>query len=387
MPPVINLGRIVNNISGISGVTAGGNAIINLPTNQRYHRLVLQCGAVNYTGGTALPAVNITGTGINATITPTIVNGVVTAAVVVAAGTGYVVGDTFNFVDATGTGVVLRVATVSSGAMATIGVTSGGSASPIDPRTLLSSIKLLVNGVNMRDISPDSILRISNANNLYSRLGEFAIYFTAPWRNVNQANELTSWDLFGQSTFQVQFGISSSVSSPYLVGLMEFDYQRNVQTDGAGKTVPMLQPVAQHQFSFPIVAGRNDINTLPYSFPISRMWLLGSTAAQLTQIAVLQDSNRVFEALLSPQNQLAQMYEEYGFQFGRPDYINQNGTVANVKSNILAPFYFDAAFISDPDQRWFKALKVQNQMILQVYSAIAQTLTVVIESLPGQYTS
>lgn len=209
--------------------------------------------------------------------------------------------------------------------------------------------------------------------------GELPIYFTAPWRNVNAANEVTSWDLAGQATFSIQFTIASTVTSPSLVGVEEFDYARNLLPDGT----PFLQPTAQHEFGFPVVVGRNDINTLPIDFPISRMWIKGSTAGQVTQLEVFQDGNKPMEASLE---QLLEGYSDYGYQFGQPNYVNQTWATANaLKSAYTQPAYFDAAFISDPDQRWGKALSVEKSLILRIYSAIAQQITVVMETLPGAF--
>lgn len=388
MPTVANKGRLLNFINGITGVAAGGQAVVNMPCNQRNHRLIFQCAAVNYTGGTALAVTALTGAGIGATVTPTVVNGVVTAIAVVAGGSGWVVGNTFTFTDATGTGFVGTVATVTGGppgALATATVTVGGTASAVDPATFLTGIKLLVNGVNMRDINPVDILKISMANGYFPRLGELPLFFTAPWRNVNQQNEISSWDLFGQSTFQIQLAISSTVSSPSLSGVQEFDYQRNAMPGAKGEMVPFLQPVAQHSFTWPIVAGRNDINTLPFSYPISRMFFQGSTPGNITQVEIYQDNNKVLEATLE---QLIQSYGEYGFYFGQPNYLNQSYSGSNVlKAAFASPRAYDAAFISDPDQRPWKALSCANSLVVRIYSAVAQSLTIVQETLPGSFQS
>lgn len=385
-----NKGRLINFVNGITGVASAANAVVNMPVNQRYHRITFQCAAVNYTGGTSLAVTKITSSaGAAATITPTIVNGVVTGGTITAGGTGWTVGDTFTFTDATGTGFIGTVATVTGGppgAIATFTVTSGGTASPIEASKMLTALKLLVNGVVIRDIVPDLIQRINIANGLFPSLGQLTCYFTAPWRNVNQQNEVTSWDLFGQSTFQIQATISATVVNPSLTAEQEFDYLRNVRpnpADGGKTTVPFLQPEAQHSFTWPIVSGRNDINTLPFAFPITRMWLLGSTPGNISQTEVFQDGNKPFEALLA---QGLQMYEDYGFQFGQPNYINQTRPTSNtLLAAYTAPVYFDTAFISDPDQRWWKALKCQNSMILRVFSNIAQALTIVQETLPGSF--
>jgi hypothetical protein len=384
--PVVNRGRLINFINGITGVSTGGNAVVNMPVNQRYHRNILQCVAINYTGGTGLAVTKITGSGTGATVTPTIVNGVVTGVTVVAGGSGWNVGDTFTFADATGTGFVGTVATVTGGppgALATATVTVGGTPSPISVASLIIGCKQIVNGVNMRDINPNFITMISQANGVNPELGQLSLEYSSPWFNVNQQNEATSWDTFGQSTFQIQLQISPNVQSPGIVGISEFDYLRNVRPGANGASVPFLNPVSQHSFTWPIVAGRNDINQLPFSYPIERLWLLGSTPGNITQVEVYQDGNKIAEMTLQ---QMRQAYDENGFQFGRANWFNVTYPTSNtLKGQFEPPVYFDAAFISDPDQRWWKALACENSFVLRVYSAVAQNLTIVQEMLPGAF--
>src|SRR4051812_14998015 len=118
---VQNYGRIIQEINGINGVSANGNAVINMDVNKRYHRNVLQTSAINYTGGTGLATVKITGAGNNnLTVTPTVVNGVITAVAVVAGGTGYTTGDTITITDATGSGFVGTVTAGGGGGCARV---------------------------------------------------------------------------------------------------------------------------------------------------------------------------------------------------------------------------------------------------------------------------
>lgn len=395
--PVSNKGRLINFVNGITGVTPGGNAVVNLPTNCRYHRNIFECSAVNYggtgatgtgafTGTLTAVATTSSGAGTGATVTLTVVNGAVTAAVLVAAGSGYAANDKLYPVDSTGTGAVINIATVSSGAVATIALTSGGTPSPINPVNFLTGVREMVNGVNMRDILPVNIMGIAQANGVMfnSALGELALNYTEPWRNVNNHNEVNSWDLFGQNTFQIQLQISPNVVSPGVIGISEFDFLRNVNVVGSN-LVPFLQPVAQHQFSYNGIAGRNDINTLPFSFPIARIWIYGATPGQITQVEIYQDNNKVFEATVP---QMKQAYQPYGFQFGTANYFNQTfAGSAVLKAGYNPVTYFDAAFISDPDQRIYKALQCANSFIVRVYSAVAQTITIVMETLPGSFAS
>lgn len=400
--PSLNRGRLINSINGINGINAGGAAVVNLPVNQRYHRNVYQCTAVNYTGGSsagvlfsgtisAAPAVAITGAGTAATLDVTIVNGQITAAIPHsgAAGSGYAVNDKLTFVDATGQGGVLNVATVSSGALATLTVASGGIPSPISPVVFFSAVYEIVNGINMRDIAPADILNTIAANGIATRLGQLSLYYTEPFFNVNQQNEILSWDMFGQSTFTHKLNVAPGLVSPGLTGVSEFDYLRNVRPGSGGNgQVPFLQPVSKHTYGFNVVSGINRINTLPFDYPIRRLWISAATAGTISGLIVYQDSNKVFEVYTAAQMQ--EMYEDYNFQFGRANYFNQtySNTATNVLKTQFNPVgYYDMAYISDPDQRIYKALSCDNSFVLQVTSTAAQAINVTMEVLPGAYAS
>jgi hypothetical protein len=302
---VQNRGRLINFISGITGVASAGQALVNLPVNQRYHRIILN--------------------------------------------------------------------------------TTSGATVVDDVNDVIDSIKLIVNGVAVRDIAPADIIRLAQAQGYLPRLGELPILFTEPFGpNVNEPPDVTSWDLFGQSSFQLQIGLKT-VTTPGITGIMEFDYMRNLRPTSQGPQ-PFLQPVAHHSFSQPIVTGRNDINTLPYNFPIRRLWLRGSTADNISQVEVYQDGNKVFEAT---KGQLRDAYRPYGFKFSQLDLIGfQNATGPAdlaIDADLQPLAFFDVAFLSDPDSRYWKALKVGQNLILRVTSDSAQTLTTVMETFPGSF--
>jgi hypothetical protein len=195
-------------------------------------------------------------------------------------------------------------------------------------------------------------------------------------------NEITSWDLFGQSTFSLQGTIPGTVSLPSLIGAQEFDNSRNLRPTSKG-LIPFLQPVAQHEYTFNVVAGTNLINTIPFDYPIRRIWIKGSTPLSITQLEVDQDSNKVMEATYS---EMRKMYEDYGFQFGKPNWFNTTTTPAFLAA-YQTPTYFDFAYISDPDRRLQKALTCENSLVLRITSSVAQSVTIVMEYMPGQYAS
>jgi hypothetical protein len=388
---VTNRGRQINFLTGITGVAAGGQAVINMPVNLRLHRIKLQCTGIYYS------APVLTGTVLAAgAITATVVNGVITALTIVTSAITQANGTyPITFTDPTGTGAAGTYTVVSDVITGTT-LTSGGTVGPVPPAVFLNSVQHSVNGVIMRDIAPADILAIQNAQSLASdaylpRPGELPIYFTEPWRNINQNNEITSWDLFGQSTYQIKFGISTAMTSPGLVGTYEFDFQRNLRPQtvkGVTTQVPFLQVVRQHTFNIVLPSGRFDINYLPIDFPISRMWLSETGPGSIQQVELYQDKNKILEATAE---QITENYGDYGIRVGLANTTYTTTLAANALTGqpagtFTSPLnYYDAAYIADPDQRIGKALQIANEMILRVYSVAPATLKVVIESLPGAY--
>lgn len=455
----VNLGRLVNFLSGFQGVAAGSVATINPPVNQRFHRLLLNCAAVtSYSASPQLVLMTLKGIIIPQSMTPVLTftntSGVLSSPVFgtnsvgaadatgagLPAGTWTPTGGTagFSFIlDPTGTGQGVTVTTASSIAT-TVTMTTGYTTTtngPISPSTFITSLRLLVNGVVIRDITPAQILQIQAASGYIPQMGCLPIWFTEPLRNMLRDNELTSWDLAGQSTFQLQIGVASGLTSPTLTGSMEFDFNRNARpvknatqlasaiaagllpagtTLASSPRVPFLQPVAQHAFGVPISAGRYDITTLPWNNPQTRLWLSGSIPGNIYQVEVMCDGTMIYQATAS------QMYElaaQYGFQLGNASSSPTTGGGGGVASSstvwngtailnqaptttpngflqALQPllgtqpnsgFPLDGAVIFDPDQRPWKACRTKQSFILRVYSNVAQNLTVLQETLPGAF--
>jgi hypothetical protein len=369
-----NKGRLVNFVTGIQGVSTGGTAVINFPTNARYHRVNFQVTGIAYNidGLMTIKApasANLTG----AVLTPVVTAGVLTGVTITNAGTGGTNGSYAAVItDNNGTGAAATI-TVSGNSITAVNVTNGGVVGPVDPSYALVANKISVNGIVLRDITPASAIAIAKANGVLPVKGQYTVYFTEPWRNHLQQRTALSWDLFGQSTFQMQIQISPNISSVGLNGVYEFDYQRNVAgVDAKGNPVYFLNPTSQHQFNITCAGGRNDINTIPFSYPISRIWISGATAGNITQVEVYQDNNKVVEATTA---QLIQILADYGFAVETSE-VFPTGTIA-------APF--DAALVFDITGNSQDALRVLNALNLRVYSNISQNITFIVESLPGAY--
>lgn len=384
-----NKSRIIQLLTGITGVASPGNAIVNIPTNQRYHRIVLQCTAVNYTAPVA--AMPSAAGGTPATFTVTVVNRAISAIAIATAGSGQTPG-TYNMVitDPTGVGAAATVVVAGGGTVtATPTVTNPGIASPINPVDMLDVLQQQVNGVMIRDVTPDQIMRNVQGTGYDPQLGELPLYYTNPQRNMLQQNEVTSWDMFGQSTFQIRFGIKPNLLSPGITGIMEFDYMRNVMDGADGKPIPFLQPVSKHAFTFPLNVGENVLTTLPIAYPIIRLWFLcrdnntGAIISAIDYVSIYQDNNKVLEGTKRQVNQAA---NEYGFVFGEADWLNTTYPTSDVlKRAYNAPSYYETAYFADIDQRWWKALKVLNQLQVRVTVSQACQLTILQETMPGAY--
>lgn len=380
---LINFGRQRDFISGINGVASGGNVQINMDCDRRYHRLLFQFTAVNFTGGTNLPTTNITGTGTGLTVDVTVnANGTVNTIIPHSgsAGTGYVTGNTITFTDATGTGFVGTV-TASSGAVTAIAITVNGTPSAIAPGTAASTVKLLVNGINVADLTAQQEINRALFNKTTIGAGQLPIFFSEPWRTLTRWPEITSWDMAGQRTFQVQIQLNGNLTSPGITGVMEFDYIRNTVAGAvdaisfqaalaAGKApAQMLNIISRHAFTFQVNAGLNLINTIPFDWPILRMHMSGLVANQINQFELDQDSNKAEVGFIGVQNagsqldQLKEFLAEDGFQNG----------------------IFDYSFVADVTQRIQDALKVAAAMKLKVYMLQNTSLTIIQERLQNQY--
>jgi hypothetical protein len=308
MPIILNnRGRLVDQINGINGVAVGGTASVNLPVNQRYHRITLFCTD----GGVAVAAASV-----------------------------------------------------------------------------ITNVRILVNGVVIRDLATTDLMKLCFLNGYIPRLGELPLFFTEPFLTggqINEPSDVTAWDMFGQSTFQIQLTISGSATTPAVTGWSEFDFIENaVDKDG----VKVLQIVSQKSFSYPTAAAQNTITTQPINFPIRRI-LMRVGAGTITQIQAKQDGNIVanFQTL----EQMKQAYRQYGFKFQQEDFIQfQNATgpaALSVYPTLETPSYFGGALIFDVDARLWKDLKVAQNLLLYITTSNATTLTLVQESVPRAYAS
>lgn len=386
----LNFGRQIQIIPGIQGVTAGGQAQVQLNPNRRIFRTNFQCTGIAYVAPVlTLPA--SAGASVQPTFNVTVTAGQISAVTINSStATGatdgtytLVVTDNITVVGVNGPetlnnsyGAVIT-ATVATAVVTGVTLVSGGTVSAVPVEIFFNGqILQTVGGVNMRDLSATQIKSAAYADDDTQawQLGQLTIDYVQASRRFTPQPEVTVWDLWGQSVMQLQMPITSGVTAPGLVGVYEFDQDaslRNFAVSGTGATatqVPILQPIAQHSQTFPVPAGTSlfSITTVPFliapnvPLPILSLYLQESDPGHITQIEIDQDGNKIVQLTKA---QIQQMYAEYGF---------------NV--NI-----FGGMFRPDINRRISQALRCQQNLVIYVASSTSQNITIIRETLPGAY--
>lgn len=395
-----NRGQLIQPIAGISGVGAGGVAQATLGVGKRFKRLVFQTSAVNYTGGVARTPVNIVsatpGVPGTATIRLNVTNGVVTSVTLVTGNSAsYTVGDTLTVPDPTGTGLILTVATVAGGALATFTITNSGTASPCSPAFFFGSnpVMLSVDGTVMRDIYAQDILNINAINGHPDEYGQLSIHFSEPWRKLTKHPDITAWDLTPNAdgapthtSFDFKAQISSVISLPQLTGVAVFDYLTTARTSSAGVTTRVVMPITQHRLvENNLATGQNTYTNVPCAKPIVRLWALGSVPGNITELDIIADKVWYLQAT---QEAMAAVYGPLGFTFNQlPNSTVSAAATSYTANGSIASNAFDAGYISDPDQRLGEKLTVSNELQVNIWNTSnGQNVVLVIEYSPGAYT-
>lgn len=233
-----------------------------------------------------------------------------------------------------------------------VGATISGSPST-DPTAILDYVRLIVNGVVIRDVTPAQLLAIADLNGQTVGAGELPMWFSEPWRASVLGEEATSWDMFGQTKFVAEFKFKSGITAPSLKLLASYDYARNVNGDK-----PFLSIVKQLSQTYNAPSGKYDITTLNINWPIQRILLQASTG-NVTAAEVYRDSELVHEAT-SGEN--ARFLADYGL----------DGTA------------FSYPIVFDYDQQISSPLVVEKDLNVRATSSASNQLNVLVEQrAPG----
>jgi hypothetical protein len=391
--PLANYGIQIEPIPGINLTNSLMN--VSLDCDKRYHNLTWECIAVNYTGGAGLAIVKVvsaSGAGGTATLA---VNGfqVPTTIGTFSGGTGWAVNDTFTVTDATGKGAVFTVNTVSSGAItAATYVANSATATPIDPRLLISNIQLIVGTTAVvESTAAMEIFRADVNENYLTRrsLGQLPIYFTEPWRRTTDGR-VTSWDMAGQNVFSIKFTMVPGYVNVGIAGAMVFDYIRNTAAgeidqvtyqgyvNSGNFPAPQLRIIARKLLTPTLNGGDTLIQPalIPTGWPILRLHMFPATVGTITKILMKADTQIVAQGQVgntvngSVMDQLIEFNKQWGF-----------ATALSTTAPSINP---DWSYIADYDQRIANALKVSS-LQLTVTSTQAEGLTILQEYLETSY--
>jgi hypothetical protein len=234
-----------------------------------------------------------------------------------------------------------------------VSATVSGSPSS-DPTVILEYVRLIVNGVVMRDLTPQQYIRIAQMNGNTVGTGEVPFYFSEPWRASVIGEESTSWDMFGQTKFTLEFKFLPTAINPTLAVIGAYDFARNV-SDGK----PFLAIVKQLRQTYNAPSGRYDVTTLPVRFPIQRILLSVSTGT-VADVEVYRDNEKVHEGTAAEN---ARFLADYGL----------DGT----------DFSYPVVF--DYEQQISSPLIVDKELNVRVNSSTANTLTAIVEHRANGY--
>lgn len=169
-----------------------------------------------------------------------------------------------------------------------VSATVGGSPST-DPTEILDYVRLSVNSIVLRDLTPAEYIAIAQLNGQTQVAGEVPHFFSEPWRASVLGEESTSWDLTGQTKMTIEYKFKSTVTAPALVVLASYDFSHNVSNNARFDAI-----VKQLKQTYNAPAGKYDVTTLPVRFPIQRILLNVSTGTVL-DTEVYRDSEKVHE--------------------------------------------------------------------------------------------
>jgi hypothetical protein len=235
----------------------------------------------------------------------------------------------------------------------------GGPTVTTDPTKLIAQIRLIVNGVVIRELTPLEFLRIAGANfDGEQETTNVPIYFSEPKRASVMGEEGSSWDMTSAPdnpilTFVLEITWLSGITNPVTKVLASYDHGRNLVN---GKSFQQI--VKQKGLTFNAPAGDYDITSLSIRHPIQRLHFQPS-AGTVSRVEVVRDDEKVLDAQKVH-------YDEF-----LDDY------------DIDSPFALSVAF--DHEQQISSALKANQSLRVRVQCSDANNLRVITESISTRF--
>lgn len=167
--------------------------------------------------------------------------------------------------------------------------------------TVVDRVRLFVNGITIRDLTAAQILLIAASNGMSVTNGILPINFSEPWRADKIDEQLTAWDMFGETTFEMEVTFKNPGGGAVgLTGYMIFDGGRTLINNQPSKNI-----VKQFTVSKNSLLGFNDFDNIPTRDPIQRIMLVSATGTE--EVEVQADGSKVHESnIFSNTNLLAQ---------------------------------------------------------------------------------
>jgi hypothetical protein len=171
--------------------------------------------------------------------------------------------------------------------------------------SVVGRVRLYVNGLPMWDL-PASYLLAEDARVGQSlAVGHLPFHFADPDRADKIDEQVTAWNLFGETSFEIEFEILAQAEGAVvgLEGLAVFDFGQTLTSDGKA----LKQCVKKFTVGKNANAGLNDLDNLPIRDAIQRLTFFGATLP--TSFTIDADGNRILEATVE---QLKTVYGAYG---------------------------------------------------------------------------
>jgi hypothetical protein len=231
---------------------------------------------------------------------------------------------------------------------------AGNTTPSTAPADVIEYVKLIVNGVVIRDLTPTQYIKLAQTNFGGTAVtNHIPIFFSDPTRASVIGEEATSWDMAGQNSFVIEIKFKAGTTNPNVTTQASYDFARNL-ADGK----PFLSIVKQHAVTVNAPQGEYDIVNLPIALPIQRIHVEPSTGT-VTSLEVKADGEEVFDASKVENDAL---HADYG---------------------IDSPFGFSVIF--DYEQQITSPLKVQRELNVKPTFSAANNATLLLERISRGY--
>lgn len=268
---------------------------------------------------------------------------------------------------------------------------SSGSSVAAAIASIYNWVTLDINGTKMLDWTPAmftaSYLYDGMSNSM--RTNELLLAFSLPRFAGFRDNTLTSFDLAGQVSAQVTMSLQT-VTTPNVLALQEFDYQRNIVPYGKNKGKYFLRPIKRARQSFSIagsstgLGSQTDITQIPITNPIRRLILIPDNAGTLTHYEIIADNVKVDEGDLQTGSSATWINDASQRQYDN----GVAGALAAISNGVQITLP-QTSYVIDftYTKRLQDALTAKNSLILRVWSnqAGTQNLQIAEEFIASAY--